>query len=278
MPILPEPPDVPFLVLKIGGSLFSDKSKDQDLDHRLLDRYARLVGALARRHPGRIVLVSGGGSLGHGALRTCANGDPFAIAGLTEATFRVKWAWAAALRGQGVRAFPLQVAAMCLVQPNGLLVRGEVLRAVLRAGGLPVLAGDCLIDADGKLRTLSSDRVPEVVLAVVPGACRVVILTDVPGILVDGPDGMAVLPTVEAGDPSAAYRLLWPPTQWDSTGGMREKLDALVACAEKGAECFIMRGDPGLPDLDFLYDPAERWPAAVRHTRIALRSRELLCR
>lgn len=256
-----------FLAIKVGGSLFSRKDEPGSLDDAAVTRFAEVFAGLAETYRGRMVLISGGGAFGHGAIREHDTANAFSLAGLTEATFEVKKRWAEKLRGAGADAYPLQLSAMCTFQGGVPVLRSEVLRAVLDQGVLPVLAGDALFDEHGKLWAFSSDRVPEVLLPLVHGRLRVVTLTDVDGIVTDGVGGDRILPEIDARSPEDAYAALWGKSEWDATGAMHTKLDALITCARSGAECFIMRGDPGA-DLDFLAAPFPSWPAHVRSTRI----------
>ncbi|WDZ85834.1 hypothetical protein [Micromonospora cathayae] len=258
-----------FVVVKVGGSLFSDKSRPGSLDQQVLRAYAELLAGLVARHPGRLAVVVGGGAFGHGAIRQRRDDDAFGLVALTQACFTVKWAWTEALRAAGVDAFPLQLAAMCTLEQGVPRACPDVLLGLLGRGALPVLSGDCLLTTEGELVSFSSDRVPEVLLPVVPGRMRAVVLTDVPGILRDGRDGGDVLAEVDAHDPGPAYDLLWTQSPWDSTGAMHTKLAALVTCARGGAECFILRGDHTVADLDFLFAPTADLPAGLPRTRIA---------
>jgi isopentenyl phosphate kinase len=280
---------VDYLSLKIGGSLFSDKSSENSLDRSALDAYARLVAPLARRHPGRVVLITGGGAIGHGAVRRGTIGPGMtgpgmishgavrsqparsvrSLVGLTEAISSVRWAWTEALVRAGVEAFPLQLAAMCTIAAGRPRVSAGAVRACLSAGALPVLSGDCLLTDQGQLCAFSSDRVPEVLMTAVDGGVRVVMMTDVPGIVVGGPHGTEVLRDLDPWHPERAYELVWQQSEWDSTGSMRAKLDALVSCARSGAECYIMRGDPQRADLEFLFADVAGWPAGQQYTRVA---------
>lgn len=260
----------PFLVVKVGGSLVSDKRSSGDLDLLALKKYARLVAELAAEHPGRMVFVAGGGSLGHGAVRDLDAHDRMAALDLTEATFAVKWAWVEALREAGARALPLQVSAMCVLDGSGTTTDGASLRRALAHRLLPVLSGDCVLDSGGHLRVLGSDHVPSVVLDCTPGPWRIVTLTDVPGVLVDGPGGRQVLPEVDPGDLESVVGHLWAPADWDTSGAMEGKLEALARHARRGAECLIVQGDPDQPDLHHLGLPVDRWPDGVLSTRIAL--------
>jgi isopentenyl phosphate kinase len=258
------------LVVKIGGSLVSDKAKDGHLDHEVLEGYAKLVADLYRGAPGRVVLVAGGGSIGHGAVRNLAPGDPLAALPLTEATFGVKWHWIRALRSHGVPCLPLQTAAIVSFGPRGGPdVQGLVLERLLGHGILPVLSGDCVVTADGSLRIFSSDEVPAIVVRTVPGQVRVAVLTDVPGLLADGPGGEEVIAEVDADAPGDAFAHIWPAAEHDTSGAMAGKLTALVGHARLGAECFMMRGDHTTDGLDFLLKRRADWPAEVKYTRIA---------
>ncbi|MEX0169000.1 fosfomycin resistance kinase FomA [Streptomyces sp. LMG1-1-1.1] len=256
-----------FLAIKVGGSLFSRKDEPGSMDDAAVTRFARTFARLGEAYRGRMVLISGGGAFGHGAIRDHDTSNAFSLAGLTEATFEVKKRWAQKLREVGADAFPLQLAALCTLRDGAPELRSDVLRSVLDQGVLPVLAGDALFDEHGKLWAFSSDRVPEVLLPMVEGRLRVVTLTDVDGIVTDGAGGDTILPEVDARSPEEAYAALWGSSEWDATGAMHTKLDALVACARGGAECFVMRGHPDT-DLDFLTTPFSSWPAHVRSTRI----------
>jgi isopentenyl phosphate kinase len=314
--------DVRFLVVKIGGSLFSDKSRAGYVDEAAFDRLAARVAALHRaalhraalhraalhgaaQHEaaqhgaaqhgadggrvagGRVVLVTGGGAIGHGALRASDTADPFGTIGFAGATSTVRWRWVEALRRRSVRAFPLQLGAFATAGPHGPLVAADALHALLGAGVLPVLSGDCVLAADGSLAAVSSDATPEYVAAALGEGTRVAMLTDVPGIVMDGPGGGRVLSEVDARRPAEAYGYLWPHSEWDASGAMHGKLDSLVRCALAGAECFILSGADGAgaegagaegagaegagaeTDLQFLFGPVAGWPASLSYTRIA---------
>jgi isopentenyl phosphate kinase len=279
--------DVRFLVVKIGGSLFSDKSRAGYVDESAFDRLAARVAALHRaalhraaQHGadgGRVVLVTGGGAIGHGALRASDTADPFGTIGFAGATSTVRWRWVEALRRRSVRAFPLQLGAFATAGPHGPLVAADALHALLGAGVLPVLSGDCVLAADGSLAAVSSDATPEYVAAALGEGTRVAMLTDVPGIVMDGPGGGRVLSEVDARRPAEAYGYLWPHSEWDASGAMHGKLDSLVRCALAGAECFILSGAEGAgaegagaeTDLQFLFGPVAGWPASLSYTRIA---------
>jgi isopentenyl phosphate kinase len=265
-------PDLPspgrFLVLKIGGSLVSDKKRGGHIDHDLVGAYAAMVADLTRVRPGRIVLVAGGGAFGHGTVRHLDPADHSAAVALTEATFQVKWAWTTALRACGVRVLPMQLAAAATLEQGRGRMQSAVLREALEHRILPVLSGDCLLTESGTLEVFGSDRVPSLVLDTVAEPVRIVMLTDVPGVLLDGPGGREVLPYIDPDRPGRLRGLLWD-NGWDTSGSMGGKLRELISFAQRGAECVITRGDARAGSLRFLLDPVSAWPRHVRHTRVA---------
>ncbi|MFI9626411.1 aminotransferase class V-fold PLP-dependent enzyme [Streptomyces sp. NPDC052042] len=257
------------LVVKVGGSLVSDKRTTDHLDTAAVQHYATLVADLARAFPGRTVFVAGGGALGHGAVRDLDAADGFAGLELTRATFAVKWAWATAFREAGLRAMPLQVAAMCWDRPEGPVADLGLIRGLLAEGVLPVLSGDCILSTGPRLRIYGSDHVPGMIIDEDLAPVRIVTLTDVPGILTGSAPDSPVLPQVNPDDPSAAHALVWESAPWDTSGAMRGKVDAMTAHARRGAECVITRGDRDATSLRHLFAPMPDWPAEVPHTLIA---------
>jgi isopentenyl phosphate kinase len=257
------------LVLKIGGSLFSDKRRKDGLDNRALVRWASVVAALARQLPGRLVFVTGGGSVGHGAVANLDARDLSAAIPLTHAVFGLKVLWVEALHRCGIRAMPLQLAAMASLTAHGLCVQTQVVQRLLDAAILPVLSGDCVVTADGSLHVVGSDRVPEGLLDLAGPHPRVVMLTDVPGIFADGPHGNRLLESIDPTAPGEALDAVRASASWDTSSSMAGKLAALLIAAERGAECFVMHGDPEGLDLGFLGDPLANWPPRARYTLIA---------
>jgi isopentenyl phosphate kinase len=257
------------VVVKIGGSLFSDKRQARTLDAAALDRYAAAMASLWRAAPGRVAFVSGGGAFGHDAVRFLDLDDPDATLPLTEAMFTLKWLWTKALRSHGCRAVPLQVASIACRDRKGLLqVADQVPQRLLGLGILPVLSGDAICDAQGSLEVLGSDRAAAVLLGLRRGPVRVAMLTDVPGILLDGPGGTEVLREVDPECPEPAALAVWETPPWDTSRSMRGKLEAAIALSREGAECLIMEGRPSHERLRLLLDPWEAWPASMPCTRI----------
>lgn len=260
----------PFLVLKVGGSLFSNKRQVRIVDKGAITAYARLVTDLAVAADGRLAFISGGGSFGHPIAHSLDPSDDFGSLPLTEANFALKWIWTVAFRKEGALALPFHLTSICAFGPEGLMIQGEVLRRAIDAGILPVLSGDCLIAPSGALRILPSDKVPEVFVTLFQSPVRIVALTDVPGILVGEPGRSQIHRYIHPDAAEIIYPHLWESPSWDTTRSMRGKLDAMIEFARKGAECLIIKGDTSLPSLRFLLESVDTWPPEILYTRIAL--------
>ncbi|MET9736276.1 hypothetical protein ABZZ79_38345 [Streptomyces sp. NPDC006458] len=263
------------LILKVGGGLFSDKRRDRHIDLDAVAGFARLVADLAARAPSRLILVSGGGSYGHGAVRAAATDAPWDALRLTHANAELRWVWTTALRDAGATAFPIQFAAVAVLGQDGRPVLcGDSVRRVLDIGAVPVLTGDCLPTAEGSLAVVGSDHVPAALLPLARGPVRIAMLTDVDGVLDNG----RPVPWIDPDRADTVRDVLQDAPGWDTTGAMSGKLRGLLDCARLGAECLILRGDTTVADLRYLLLPTSQWPAGSLHTRIACRSDSLEAR
>ncbi|MDG6103696.1 hypothetical protein Daura_24745 [Dactylosporangium aurantiacum] len=255
------------LVLKVGGSVLTDKYSTGGTDYAAIDDFAARIADLHAEQPGRIVLVTGGGPLCHpvGMRIKADRADAYAAVALTEPAFAMRWAWTTRLRAHGVRAVPLQVSAMYTERPDGTVVQTEAVERLLRAGALPVLSSDFVVTAGGTLRIFSSDEVPALFTAERFRPLRVVALSDVPGILTGGGD---VLPEVDPHRLDEIRGLLWNKPG-NATGAMDGKVAALAALARDGVECVIARGERTRP-MRHLLAPMSEWPPATPRTLIAV--------
>ncbi|MBF4619272.1 hypothetical protein ITJ44_14440 [Clavibacter sp. VKM Ac-2873] len=262
------------LIVKVGGSLVSTKQTDDDLDLGAVARYARIVADLHRRHPGHVVFVAGGGSIGHGAVRGIDVGDAWSAWRLTEATFRVRWAWTEAFRALGVDAMSLQPSAWCAfddARPGGVHADGHVLRRCLAGGVLPVLSGDAVLAPGGGVRILGSDAVPMAVIDALEGPWRVLLLTNVDGYLAYAdadPDQRRIVAHMTPGE-ATGFALRTSVAATDTSGGMAGKLRSLAGFARRGAEGFILNGSRCSGLEAWAGAEVEDWPSGIPFTAVS---------
>ncbi len=235
-------------VLKLGGSVITDKTDPETVDETNLGRAA---DALAGRTD--VVVVHGGGSFGHhhadrhGVSTTAGTRDPEGVRAIHGAMKRLDAAVVDALADVDVPALPVHPMSAAHRGTDGSLSlpTGQV-RAMLEEGFVPVLHGDGVVHAGEGVTVLSGDELV-VALADALGADRVGVCSAVEGVY--GDDG-AVIDRIETFDDAAGA--LGGSDATDVSGGMAGKVQRLLGSAapawvfgldDLGA--FLDGGDPG---------------------------------
>lgn len=225
------------LMLKLGGSVITDKASDCRID---LGRLDTVASAIAGAGGQPILVVHGAGSCGHPEAKRYRL-DAGAVAGHAEGIGVTHRAVAALnnevvsiLREKGVDAVgihPLHAG----YADNGRLISFESrhLDHMLNLGIVPVIHGDVVMDRSRGACIVSGDQLIRF-LAPPLSMKRVGLATDVPGVL----DGGNVVPVITP----ASFRKLQigSSTHTDVTGGMRGKITELLelAAAGIGSEIF----------------------------------------
>ncbi|GAB3418961.1 isopentenyl phosphate kinase [Haloparvum alkalitolerans] len=247
------PADAP-VVLKLGGSLITEKDSPETLDEPALDAACDAVaGALADGAVDRLVVVHGGGSFGHhhasahGVSTTAGTRDAAAVADIHGAMKRLNAHVLERLRERGVPAVPVHPLSAGARDANGdLTLPLDATATLLGEGFVPVLHGDGIATAGEGVTVLSGD---EIVVALAEGlaADRVGVCSTVPGVL-DADD--AVIPVID--DFDAVADVLGASDATDVSGGMAAKVRELLALEAPAfvfgpdeLSAFLSGGDPG---------------------------------
>jgi isopentenyl phosphate kinase len=248
--------DSEITVVKLGGSVITDKDRREALDGPALDRAADAIAdALAGGETTDLVVVHGGGSFGHhhasehGVSKTEGSEDAAAAVEIHGAMKTLNDFVLARLHDRDVSAVPVHpFSAACRDAEGDLSLMTEQVEAMLGEGFVPVLHGDVVTHEGEGVTILSGD---EVVTAVAEGidAERVGFCSTVPGVL-DEADN--VIPEIRSYDEVAAY--LGASDATDVTGGMAGKVRALLSL---GAPATIF-GPESLRDFLAGEDPGTR--------------------
>ena len=219
------------IILKLGGSVITDKGADCRVNHAVL---SGIAAAIAGAPTTGIVVVHGAGSCGHPEARKYRL-DKGAAAGQTEgivvthsAVSALNAEVVAALRSAGVQAIgvhPLHAG----VADKGRLISFESrhLEKMLALGMVPVIHGDVVMDLSRGACIVSGDQLVRY-LAVALKCNHVGLATDVPGVL----DGRRVVPEIT---PQTMHTLqIGNSSHTDVTGGMKGKIDELLGLAMAG--------------------------------------------
>ncbi|MEF8757613.1 MAG: isopentenyl phosphate kinase [Halobacteriales archaeon] len=215
-------------VLKLGGSVITDKDRAETLDAPALDAAADAVADAWDGGPDGLVLVHGGGSFGHhnaeeyGVSATEGTRDADAVAAIHGAMTALNRFVLSRLHERGVPAVPVHPlsAAHRDGEANLDLPTGQV-ATLLGEEFVPVLHGDVIAHVGAGATIVSGD---ELVVALARGvdADRVGVCSTVPGVL-DADD--RVIPEIASfGD---VADVLGASDATDVTGGMAGKVRTL---------------------------------------------------
>ncbi|MHB9286371.1 isopentenyl phosphate kinase [Halobacteriales archaeon Cl-PHB] len=219
------------LVLKLGGSLITDKECVETVDEAALERAATAVGAaLQDEQISSLVLVHGAGSFGHthaarhGVSTTEGTQDASAIADIHASMGRLNDTVTAALREAGVPAVPVHPYSVAARDAAAsLTLPTAAVETQLKEGFVPVLFGD-VVAHEGKGATILSGDEIVTSLAESLDADRVGLCSTVPGVFDEEGD---VLDRIDAFDEVA--EALGGSDSTDVTGGMAGKVRSLLA-------------------------------------------------
>ncbi|WP_367175994.1 isopentenyl phosphate kinase [Haloarcula rubripromontorii] len=216
------------VVLKLGGSVITDKDEPETVDRAAL---SAAVSAVAESPVGDdIVVVHGGGSFGHhhaaehGVSTTAGTHDVDGVRAIHGAMCRLNAAVVDALADAGVPAVPVHPFSAATRDADGdLSLPTRQVETLLDEGFVPVLHGDLVAHAGAGATVLSGDELV-VKLAPAVDADRVGVCSTVSGVLDD--DG-TVIDRIETFEAVAAA--LGESEATDVSGGMAGKVRALLS-------------------------------------------------
>jgi len=244
------------VVLKLGGSLITDKDRPETLDGESLGAACDAIAdALDEGAVARLVVVHGGGSFGHhhasehGVSTTTGTHDARAVMDIHGAMTTLNRFVLSRLQERGVPAVPvhpLSASARLDGADGDLDLPMSSTATLLGEGFVPVLHGDGVATADAGVTVVSGDELV-VELATRLDARRVGVCSTVPGVLDD--DG-TVIPAIDSFETVAD--VLGGSESTDVSGGMAAKVRELLALdapasvfGADGLEPFLRGEDPG---------------------------------
>jgi len=245
-------------LVKLGGSLITDKTKPRTVANEHL---RRLAAEIAAGWSGNgLVVGHGSGSFGHpearaaglaggGGARPDSALDRMGVARTQSAAFELHRLVVGSLVEAGVPAYsqlPSGFLTACDGEPDG--PPPAPLAAALRQGLVPVTMGDVVVDRTRGASIASTETVFEFLArALVPLGIevrRALWLGATAGVL----DGAGrLVPRIDAANIGAASEAAGGSPAVDVTGGMEHRLATAWALARRGVESLIIDGRrPGL--------------------------------
>jgi len=213
-------------VLKLGGSVVTDKSEPETVDRGALEAAA---AAIATADSDGLVVVHGGGSFGHhhaaahGVTDTEGTHDAAGILAIHDAMRELNDAVVNALQGRDVPAVPIHPLSAAHRDAAGeTTLPSEQVETMLAEGFVPVLHGDVIAQSREGATILSGDEIVTL-LAKQLAADRVGLCSTVPGVL-DADD--EIIERIDAFETVAD--VLGASDVTDVTGGMAAKVRTLL--------------------------------------------------
>ncbi len=236
------------VIVKLGGSVITRKRETEHLRPKVLRRLCEELGTVAGVP---LVILHGAGSFGHPGARKFGLAVPpepgvapaHRARGASIVAAEVRRLHVTVLRelvraGLSVGSLPPSTHAMNRAGRLELLDPGPF-TTLLSSGHAPVSFGDVVPDAAWGWSILSADTIA-VALAADLRAERVVFVSDVPGVLAGGSSGRPrVVPDVT---PATLDGLRPRGTGPDVTGGIRGKVEAMLAIARGGVDAGLISG------------------------------------
>lgn len=237
------------VVLKLGGSVITDKDTPETVDQAALEAACTTIGAHGDTD---LVIIHGGGSFGHhhaaahGVSRMAGTRDAQAVQDVHRAMRTLNTAVVDALAAEDVPAIPVHPLSAAHRAPGGeLQLPTQQVQTLLAEGFVPVLHGDVIAHREHGATVLSGDELVCALAGDLSGD-RVGLCSAVPGVL----DGGDVVPEIDAFEDVA--HALRASESTDVTGGMAGKVRALLDLETPafifdldGLEPFLSGDQPG---------------------------------
>ncbi|HEX4966016.1 MAG TPA: isopentenyl phosphate kinase [Thermoanaerobaculia bacterium] len=244
------------VLLKLGGSLITEKAREETPRREVIDRLASEIARATAGASCRLVVAHGSGSFGHVAARRHGIGkgplDPDQLAGACRTQERaaaLHQIVIAALLEAGARPFSLAPSS-CVVAAAGqpVEIASAPLLLALERGLLPVLYGDVVLDRDWGASICSTERLFTLLARTLPGRG----LSIRRSIWLGETDGLwdaagCTVARVTRDTFAAALQAIGAPAGTDVTGGMRHRLETALDLAALGIPSLLANGlTPGL--------------------------------
>lgn len=234
-------------VLKLGGSVITDKKKPATPNSEAIER---LANEISQANLLSLILVHGGGSFGHPVAKQYKINEGYKeasqITGFSEtqrAMNKLNILVMEALLSHDVNVVVVQPSS-CVVTKGGRIQSMELkpIKRMLDMGLVPVLYGDAVLDSEKGFAILSGDQLVTS-LAINFGASRIIIGGDVDGIYTEDPKTSTkakLISRVTLEELKTHKHEIKGSKATDVTGGMLGKMRELIPAIEQNIQTLIV--------------------------------------
>ncbi len=234
-------------VLKLGGSVITDKEKPSTPNLRAIKR---LANEISQANVSFLILVHGGGSFGHPVAERYSiaegYGDPSQIMGFSEAhraMTKLNSLVMKALISHNIPAVEVQPSS-CVITKAGRIQSMELkpLKKMLKMGFVPVLYGDAVLDSEKGFAILSGDQLVSS-LAITLDADRIIMGVDEDGLYTADPKtspSAHLIDHITLEELKSLKHKIEGSKVTDVTGGMLGKMLELTPAVEHHIQTIIV--------------------------------------
>ncbi len=233
-------------ILKIGGSVITDKNTELGVQMEVI---TRIADELQEANPRNLIIVHGGGSFGHPVAQKHAIKEGFKeeqqIIGFAE-THHVMTVlngiFMDALIWRGIPAVSITPSS-CAMTRNGRIqcFEDSPIKQLLKMGFIPVLYGDAVFDTELGFTILSGDQLVSF-LAMRFNAKNILIGVDVDGLYnadpKDNPEAK-MFDRLTLEELKKVKGFFGGSSACDVTGGMANKISELIPAVEQGIPALV---------------------------------------
>ena len=230
------------ILIKLGGSVVTNKSKETTARLDIIDGLAREIASV----PGEVIVIHGGGSFGHIKAREHDLHLGFVNEGQREGVYEVQRDMRILNRmieegfhGAGVPVASIPAGAITVFD-NGQLkdFPSDIFAHYLDIGIMPISFGDVVVDRTRGIAICSGDDIM-LRLARDLNAERCIFVTNVDGIFAHFPAAPEEKPLKEI---RPGQEIGFTVKNTDVTGSMERKLDLMFKIAELGCRVEVING------------------------------------
>jgi isopentenyl phosphate kinase len=234
-------------VLKLGGSVITDKEKPLTPNLQAIERLAKEI---AQAEVLSLIVVHGGGSFGHHIAKrynlTEGYIDPSQVIGFSEAHHamtKLNSLVMEALLNNNINAVVIQPSS-CVITKTGRIqsMEKKPLKRMIDLGLIPVLYGDTVLDSEKGFAILSGDQIVSS-LALNFGASRIIIGGDVDGLYTKDPKtskSAKLIKRVTLEELKTQKHDIEGSKATDVTGGMLGKVRELIPAIEQNIQALLV--------------------------------------
>ncbi len=236
-------------IVKLGGSVISDKSKPFSFRTRIVRRIAHEIREYLEAFPQcNLIIVHGGGSFGHPLVKEynlqkgLVDEKSLEGAALTNNAMReFCMKISRILIEAGLNVFSLQTSALFIRENGTKFIGAKIVKETLSRGFIPLLYGDLILDSAIGVSVLSGDEII-VHLASMFKPSETLFIVDVDGIYINVNGRRKWLRKITLEDLSNLISHMEPSKGYDVTGGMLYKLSQVKELLETCGKVKIVNG------------------------------------